>query len=65
MIYLCGRRITESKNFLGQHISQTAAEYISLIIGLRMVRRSIRTLRNKEVTIQIKSQIAVNQIRNI
>ena len=50
-----GRRTNECKNFLGPYITQTATEYISLIIGIRLVRRSVRTLRNKIITIHIKS----------
>ena len=55
IMYQGGRRLNECKNFLGPYISQIAAEYISLIIGIKLVRRSVRTLRNKVITIHIKS----------
>ena len=60
VIYHRGVKIGESRNFIGPHISQTAAEYISLIIGIKLVRRMFEVMRNKQLIIKIKSQIAVN-----
>ena len=55
IIYQGGEKTNECKNFIGPYISQTAAEYISLIIGIKLVRRTYRTLRNKVLIINIKS----------
>ena len=65
MIYYRNEKIAEEKNFLGDHLTQTASEYISIIIGLKIMRRTFRRLENKMIIINIKSQIAVNQIRKI
>ena len=50
----------EEKNFIGEHITQTASEYISIIMGLKATRRIFRRLDNKVLVINVKSQIAVN-----
>ena len=65
VVYRRGNKINEIKNFIGPHISQVAAEYISLIIGLKLVRTTFRLLGNKLLIINIKSHLVVNQIRNI
>ena len=60
MIYYRNEKVTEEKNFIGEHITQTASEYISIIMGLKATRRIFRRLDNKVLVINIKSQIAVN-----
>ena len=35
--YYGGRKINECKNFLGPYITQIAAEYISIIIGIKLI----------------------------
>ena len=55
VVYQGGAKKGECKNFIGPYISQTAAEYISLIIGIKLVRRTFRMLRNKVLIINIKS----------
>ena len=44
IIYHRGNKIKEVKNYIGQHITQIAAEYISLILGLKEVRNTFRIL---------------------
>ena len=65
IIYHGGNKIKEIKNYIGPYITQVAAEYISLIIGLKLVRTTFRLLSNKILIINIKSHLVVNQIRNI
>ena len=60
IIYHRGEKIKEIKNYVGQHITKAAAEYISIILGLQETRRIFRRLDNKIVIINIKSQLAVN-----
>ena len=65
IIYHRGEKIKEIKNYIGNHITKCAAEYISIILGLKEIRNTFRCLRNKVLIIHIKSQLTVNQIRNI
>ena len=65
VIYYRNEKIMEEKNFLGDHLTQTASEYISIIMGLKATKRTFRRLDNKIIIINIKSQIAVNQIRKV
>ena len=60
VVYHRGNKINEIKNYIGPYISQVAAEYISLIIGLKLVRATFRLLSNKLLIINIKSQLVVN-----
>ena len=55
VIYHRGNKINETKNYIGPYISQIAAEYISLIIGIKLVRRMFRLMSNKVLIINIKS----------
>ena len=55
VIYHGGNKINETKNYIGPYISQIAAEYISLIIGIKLVRRIFRLMNNKVLIINIKS----------
>ena len=55
VIYHQQRKVDENKNFIGNNITKGAAEYISIILGLKAVRRNFRCTRNKIIIIQIKS----------
>ena len=55
IIYHRQEKIKETKHYIGHNITKRAAEYISIIIGLREVRRTFRWLRNKILIIHIKS----------
>ena len=55
IIYHRGEKIKEIKNYIGQYITKCAAEYISIIIGLKEIRKTFRILRNKVLIIHIKS----------
>ena len=39
VIYHGGDKVNECKDYIGPYISQIAAEYISLMIGIKLVRR--------------------------
>ena len=65
IIYHREEMLKEAKYYIGNNITKGAAEYISIILGLKEVRRTFRCLRNKIIIIHIKSQLIVNQIRNI
>ena len=55
VIYHQQRKVDENKNFIGNNITKGAAEYISIILGLKAVRRNFRCTRNKIIIIHIKS----------
>ena len=55
VIYYRNEKITEEKNFLGEHLTQTASEYISIIMGIKATKRTFRHLDNKLIIINIKS----------
>ena len=52
--------VRQSNHYLGEHITKIVAEYISLIIGLRELKRAFRCTRNKIIIINIKSHLVVN-----
>ena len=60
IIYHQERIVMQSNHYLGENITKIAAEYISLIIGLREVKRAFRCTRNKLIIINIKSHLVVN-----
>ena len=60
IIYHRGEKIKEVKNYLGQQITKSAAEYISIIMGLKEIRKTFRILRNKILIIHTKSSLTVN-----
>ena len=55
VIYHQEIKIKENKNYIGGNITKGAAEYISIILGLKAVRRTFRCIRNKIIIIHIKS----------
>ena len=60
IIYHREEKLKETKYYIGNNITKGAAEYISIIMGLKEVRRTFRCLRNKIIIIHIKSQLIVN-----
>ena len=60
IIYHQERIILQNKHYLGTNITKIAAEYISLIIGLKEVKRTFRCTRNKIIIINIQSHLVIN-----
>ena len=60
IIYHRGNKVSETKHYVGQSITNIIAEYISLIIGLQVTRNTFRRMQNKILIINIKSHLAVN-----
>ena len=65
IIYHRGEKIKETKYYIGHYITKSVAEYISIIMGLKEIRKTFTILRNKILIIHTKSELVVNQIRNI
>ena len=65
IIYHRGVKIKETKNYIGQNITKSIAEYISIIMGLVEIRKTFNIIRNKILVIHIKSSLVVKIIRNI
>ena len=65
IIYHREQKVLEQSFYIGNHITKSAAEYISIIIALKLLRRTFRCVRNKIIIINIKSDLVVNQIRNV
>ena len=60
IMYHREEKIKENKHYIGDNITKGSAEYISIILGLKEVRKTFRCLRNKVIIIHIKSQLVVN-----
>ena len=61
IIYHWEVKIKESRHYIGNNTSKGAAEYISIILGLREMKRTFRCIRNKIIIIHIKSQLVANK----
>ena len=55
IIYHREVKLKENKYYIGNNITKGAAEYISIILGLKEVRKTFRCVRNKVIIIHIKS----------
>ena len=60
IIYHRQEKLRETKYYIGNNITKGAAEYISIILGLKEIRKTFLCLRNKIIIIHIKSQLIVN-----